>query len=74
MSDHTLRFDGGGSTDSDGTIVKYEWNFGDGSGGSGEVNPTHHYTAAGTYTVMLTVTDNLGGTNLVGKSVSVTNP
>ena len=72
LSDQTLRFDAGSSTDSDGTIVKYEWNFGDGSGGSGEVCPTHRYTAAGTYTVILTVTDNLGGTNLIGKSVSVT--
>jgi len=53
----TLNFDGSGSYDLDGTIDSYEWNFGDGSTASG-VTVTHSYSAAGTYTVTLAVTDN----------------
>ena len=56
-------FDGSGSSDSDGTIASYLWDFGDGDGlgspGSGS-NPTHVYSTAGTYTVALLVTDNRG--------------
>ena len=37
--------------------VSYVWDFGDGAT-STEANPTHHYAAAGYYTVNLTVTDN----------------
>jgi len=52
-----ITFDGSGSTDSDGTIITYNWNFGDGSTGTG-ISATHSYTSVGNYTVMLTVTDN----------------
>jgi len=41
---------------SHGTITDWSWDFGDGTG-SMEQNPTHQYTAPGTYTVSLTVTD-----------------
>ena len=44
------------SEDEDGIIVTFEWDFGDGTSGSGE-NVTHTYTEAGTYTVVLRVTD-----------------
>ena len=47
------------SSDPDGTIASYSWNFGDGAT-STAANPSHSYTAAGTYTVTLTVTDNQG--------------
>lgn len=47
------------STDSDGHVVAWSWNFGDG-GTSNQQNPSHHYAAAGTYTVTLTVTDDAG--------------
>ncbi len=50
-------FDGTGSSDVDGTIVTYAWDFGDGNAGTGPT-PSHTYAAAGTYTVALTVTDN----------------
>ena len=53
----TVTFDGSGSTDPDGTIASYSWNFGDG-GNSTAANPSHTYTSAGTYTATLTVTDN----------------
>ena len=51
-----ISFDGSGSTDSDGEIVEYLWDFGDGSTGAGS-NPTHTYSEADTYTVTLTVVD-----------------
>jgi PKD repeat protein len=54
-----VMFDGTGSSDPDGTITSYDWDFGDGNTGTGE-SPQHAYTAAGTYTVTLTVTDDLG--------------
>jgi formylglycine-generating enzyme required for sulfatase activity len=55
----TLSFSGAGSSDEDGYIVSYAWDFGDGTTGSG-VNVTHVYTAAGSYRVTLTVTDDGG--------------
>jgi YD repeat-containing protein len=62
---------GTGSFDSDGSITSYSWSFGDGTTGSG-VSPTHAYASPGTYTVTLTVTDNLGaqGANSTTASVS----
>jgi len=49
-------FDGSASTDSDGEIVSWDWDFGDGASASGEL-VNHTYNAPGTYTVTLTVTD-----------------
>lgn len=60
--DTPIAFNGSESNDSDGTIVAYEWSFGDGSTGTG-INPTHVYSKAGNYTVTLTVTDDGGKTN-----------
>jgi chitodextrinase len=51
-----IQFDGTGSSDPDGTIVSYAWDFGDGATGSG-ATPTHTYTQFGLYTVTLCVTD-----------------
>ena len=57
-----ITFDGTGSSDPDGNIVSYAWEFGDGNTGTGP-NPTHSYADAGKYLVTLTVTDNDGATS-----------
>lgn len=56
----SVSFDASSSTDNVG-IVSYEWNFGDGTTGSGKTT-THTYANAGTYTVTLTVKDAAGNT------------
>ncbi|HWS88219.1 MAG TPA: PKD domain-containing protein [Pyrinomonadaceae bacterium] len=66
----TVQFTGSGSTDSDGTINSYSWDFGDGAVGTG-VSPTHAYAAAGTYTVTLTVTDDDGATAQASTSATI---
>ncbi|MDD3815894.1 MAG: PKD domain-containing protein [Desulfocapsaceae bacterium] len=55
-----INFDGSNSTDSDGTITTYSWNFGDGSSATG-AHVSHIYTIAGSFTAKLTVTDDKGG-------------
>ena len=57
----TVSFDAGASDDTDGTIVSYEWDYGDGTTGTGEM-ASRDYDAAGSYTVTLMVTDDLGAT------------
>ena len=63
-------FDAGGSTDPDGTISGYTWSFGDGAEGAG-VTVEHGYAEAGSYSVMLTVVDNLGASDSLAQTVSV---
>lgn len=64
-----VSFDAGNSTDSDGTIQSYAWNFGDGSSASG-LNAQHTYTSAGSFVATLTVTDGHGMTD--SESVTIT--
>lgn len=58
-----IYFDGSGSSDPDGSIANYEWDFGDGGEGLG-VSLEHTYTKIGVYPVILTVTDNKGKSDL----------
>ena len=67
----SVNFDGSGSSDPDGSIVSYAWDFGDGSTGAG-ISISHTYSAAGTYTVTLTVTDNEGAIGQDTAIVTVT--
>jgi len=60
------------STDSDGTIASSAWDFGDNTFGSGATNQ-HTYSAPGTYTVLLTVTDNSGDTNTTSNDITIVN-
>ena len=63
-------FDASGSSDSDGTVAGYAWEFGDGTTGTG-ATVNHPYTSGGTFTVKLTVTDDDGATDSTSKSVTV---
>ena len=59
-----------GSTDADGSIVRYEWDFGDGTTGTG-MTTSHTYTMAGTYTLTVTVTDDVGDTDVATTTATV---
>jgi PKD repeat protein len=65
-------FTGLGS-DGDGTVVGFQWNFGDGAGAETQ-NATHTYASAGIYAVELTVTDDSGTTGRLSQQVTVTGP
>jgi len=60
------------STDSDGSILAWEWDFGDGET-SRRKDPTHTFSDKGTHRVTLTVEDDDGNTDTVTKSVTVEN-
>jgi hypothetical protein len=54
-------FDGSGSSDVDGTVSRYDWDFGDGTSlADGGPSPAHTYAVPGNYTATLIVTDNEG--------------
>ncbi len=56
----TVRFDGTKSTDVDGVVNRYSWDFGDGQSGGGD-RPEHMFSDAGIYRVTLQIEgDNLG--------------
>jgi PKD repeat protein len=55
----SVNFSSAGSSDPDGTIAAYRWTFGDGTT-STAANPSHSYSAAGSYAATLVVTDNAG--------------
>ncbi|MBE3101189.1 MAG: PKD domain-containing protein, partial [Firmicutes bacterium] len=56
----SITFDGSASTDSDGTIAEYSWNFGNNSTIATGQKPTHTFSTAGTYTIKLIVKDDKG--------------
>jgi PKD repeat protein len=63
-------FSAASSTDSDGAIQTYAWNFGDGDTASWST-ATHAYSGAGSYTVTLTVTDDRGAVSTTSQQVTV---
>ncbi len=68
-----VTFDGSESTPGSSSIVNYAWDFGNGKTASGknETNVTTQYTAAGTYQVTLTVTDENGLSNSASASINI---
>jgi PKD repeat protein len=69
-SDLAVSFDASASSDPDGSIASYAWDFGDGATGSG-AKATHTYPGAGSFTAVLTVTDDKGATGRATKTVTV---
>ena len=67
-----VRFDGSKSYDPDGTIILYEWNFGDGNNGVG-MFVNHIYSVSEIYDVTLTVTDNSSHMDDITKNIEVIN-
>ena len=66
-----VTFNGGSSSDPDGTISVYAWSFGDGGTADTSV-ATHTYLSAGVYTAVLTVTDNAGFSDTASIVITVT--
>jgi PKD repeat protein len=67
-----ITFSSMNSTDPDGNIVSYSWDFGDGTPPSNLPNPSHIYTSTGNFTAVLTVTDNNSATDADVAVVTVT--
>lgn len=70
----SVSFDAGGSSSPNGSIVSYDWNFGDGSPHGSGVSPTHVYSSPGSPTVVLTVKDSTGATASTSKTLSISTP
>ena len=66
-------FDASGSSD-DNNIASYSWDFGDNSAAASDVKTSHSYDTAGTFTAILTVTDNAGQSHKTGTTITVTAP
>lgn len=68
--DEQVTFTGSASSDDSGSIGRYDWTFGDGTGAAGE-NVTHTYANTGYQTITLTVDDGVGNTNSTELTVYV---
>ncbi|MGR3219965.1 MAG: PKD domain-containing protein [Candidatus Anammoxibacter sp.] len=58
-AEYNVTFDGSGSTDADGDVLTYSWDFGDGNTGSG-AKTSHTYSQSGKYTTRLIINDGSG--------------
>jgi PKD repeat protein len=63
-------FNASTSSDSDGSIASYAWDFGDGNSGTGSTS-TWNYSSVGNYTVILTIADDDGATDTFTQVVAV---
>lgn len=68
-----VNFDGSASTDSDGNIIDYSWNYGDGLSGNGKIM-SHTYANPGSYPVVLTVKDNQNAVNSFTQTITLVQP
>ena len=69
----SVLFSGALSSDPDGNVASYAWSWGDGTPDDSGVAPSHTYTASGSHTVTLVVTDNKGATSDPATLVVVAN-
>ena len=69
----TCAFSSSGSSDSDGSIYSYAWKFG-ATGTSALETPNFTFSGSGAYLVSLKVTDNLGASTTISKTVNITVP
>lgn len=72
-TDLSCSFDGSASSDSDGSIVAFAWDFGDGNSATG-ASASNTYASAGSFSVSLTVTDDGGATNTSSRNIEVVDP
>ena len=66
-----VSFNASNSSDSDGSIISYAWDFKDGYTGNG-VTVNHTFNSTGSYNVLLTVTDDKGATDTTTKNITIT--
>ena len=69
----TVAVDGSASSDADGTIVSYHWDFGDGAVAT-SATASHVYTNPGSFTITLVVTDDKGATGTATTAIGVEAP
>jgi PKD repeat protein len=67
----SVAFNATTSSDADGHITTYAWNYGDGSAAGGGATSSHTYTHAGTYTATLTIADSDGQSASASHTVTV---
>ena len=72
VSPQPVVLDGSASTDREGPIAAYSWNFGDDSVTATGPTTTHVYRSPGSFTVTLTVTDRKGATGTASSTITVT--
>lgn len=67
----TVNFSSAGSYDPENGALSYDWDFGDGSAHANVANPSHVYTAAGSYVARLQVTDPSGASDTAEVGINV---
>ena len=72
--DSACPFTSDASTDADGTITAWEWNFGDGTAVDNNASTNHTFSVEGVYQVQLTVTDDDAATNSITLPVTISAP
>lgn len=71
----SINFDAGASSDPDGTIVDFKFDYGDGMKVNGTASTaSHSYSTPGRYTVILTVTDDDGNTSSISVPIRINAP
>ena len=71
VDEFDVTVNGSASSDNDGTISSYEWDFGDSETATGATPPAHTYTTSGLKTIKLTVTDNEGAVGIATRQVLI---